>query len=412
MKPTVGIVTTWFERGAAYVSRAYRELLVPDFDVQIYARGGESFARGNPDWDDASVWWSEHRAGTFIDRADFERWIDERGVGLILFNEQNWLPPVIWAHEKGCRTVAYVDFYTPELVPLFRAYDEVWCNTRRHHSVFENHPRARYIPWGTDLDLFKPAGHEPSEELIFFHSAGMGGADLARGILPRKGTDLATQAFRRVQGPARLIVHSQRPLAAFGSVTEEAVQADERIQFIEKTVPAPGLYHLGDVYLYPTRLEGIGLSIIEALACGLPVIATGTGPCNEFVVEGKSGWLVPVARRQMRRDGYYWPLAECDLDALVRIIQTCINERKCRPQWRANARDFATERLDWIANRAAVQGYVRELLASDPLPVPAAIRREILAQGASGSLATRLLRRMKRQAVRLRHDLAMRHVHA
>jgi len=39
-RPVVGIVTTWFERGAAYVSRAYREALQERFDVVIYARGG------------------------------------------------------------------------------------------------------------------------------------------------------------------------------------------------------------------------------------------------------------------------------------------------------------------------------------------------------------------------------------
>lgn len=412
MTPTIGIVTTWFERGAAYVSRAYRQLLLPEFDVQIYARGGESFARENPGWDGPSVWWSQHRPGTHIDRADFERWIDERGVRLILFNEQNWLPPVIWAQEKGCRTVAYVDFYTPELVGLFRAYDEVWCNTRRHFSVFKDHPRARYIPWGTDLELFRPTGRPEPEELVFFHSAGMGGADASRGVKPRKGTDLAVQAFRRVSGPARLIIHSQLPLEAFGDATAEAVRSDERVRFIEKTVPAPGLYHEGCVYLYPSRLEGIGLSVIEALACGLPVITTDVGPCNEFVIEGKSGWLVPVKRFQMRRDGYYWPLAECDLDALVEVMQTCVNERGKRPVWRADARAFAEERLDWSANREAVQSYVRELADAEPVALAPALRREILAQGAPAGLAARLIRRMKRKALRLRHDLAMRHAHA
>ena len=37
----IGIVTTWFERGGAYVSRQYRDLLKNDFNVFIYARGGE-----------------------------------------------------------------------------------------------------------------------------------------------------------------------------------------------------------------------------------------------------------------------------------------------------------------------------------------------------------------------------------
>ena len=69
---------------------------------------------------------------------------------------------------------------------------------------------------------------------------------------------------------------------------------DPRIEFIEKTVSAPGLYFRGDVYLYPTRLEGIGLTICEALASGLPVITTNDAPMNEFVIDGETGYLVDV----------------------------------------------------------------------------------------------------------------------
>lgn len=47
----VGIVTTWFERGAAYVSRAYMETLSRWHKVFVYARAGERYAQGDPKWD-------------------------------------------------------------------------------------------------------------------------------------------------------------------------------------------------------------------------------------------------------------------------------------------------------------------------------------------------------------------------
>lgn len=43
----IGIVRTWFERGAAYVSRQYMEVLAERHNIFIYARGGESFAKKN-----------------------------------------------------------------------------------------------------------------------------------------------------------------------------------------------------------------------------------------------------------------------------------------------------------------------------------------------------------------------------
>ena len=123
----------------------------------------------------------------------------------------------------------------------------------------------------------------------FFHSAGMGGVEL------RKGTDILVRAFQQVTGNAQLIIHSQVGLDRYASVAS-LIHNDPRIEFIEATVGAPGLYHLGDVYVYPSRLEGIGLTIAEALACGLPVITTDCAPMNEFVQKDFNGKLVSIER--------------------------------------------------------------------------------------------------------------------
>ena len=55
----IGIVTTWFERGAAYVSRQYRKQLERQHEVFIYARGGERQAIQDPKWDDKNVTWGK-----------------------------------------------------------------------------------------------------------------------------------------------------------------------------------------------------------------------------------------------------------------------------------------------------------------------------------------------------------------
>jgi 1,2-diacylglycerol 3-alpha-glucosyltransferase len=101
----IGIVTTWFERGAAYVSRAYYETLSKQCNVFIYARGGESFGTGDPNWDIPNIKWTTLNS-VKIDKNDFIKWIDHNQIKLILFNEQeHWWPPVIWANEVGVHTV-------------------------------------------------------------------------------------------------------------------------------------------------------------------------------------------------------------------------------------------------------------------------------------------------------------------
>lgn len=54
------------------------------------------------------------------------------------------------------------------------------------------------------------------------------------------------------------------------------------------------MYRQADALLFPSRLEGFGLVVAEALACGLPVIAAASSSLPEVVEEGKTGLLCPV----------------------------------------------------------------------------------------------------------------------
>lgn len=89
----VGIVTTWFERGAAYVSRQYLEALRSDSNnsVYIYARGGESYARNQSEWDRDFVTWGKvnkkyYCGATGIEKKDFIDWLKNRQIDVVLFN--------------------------------------------------------------------------------------------------------------------------------------------------------------------------------------------------------------------------------------------------------------------------------------------------------------------------------------
>ena len=87
----IGIVTTWFERGAAYVSKQYKELLEENQNIYIYARR-EEYAQGNLIWDSEKVTWGKR--GKFyskyridIQKKDFLNWIKLNNLEIIFFNE-------------------------------------------------------------------------------------------------------------------------------------------------------------------------------------------------------------------------------------------------------------------------------------------------------------------------------------
>jgi len=356
----IGIVTAWLECGAGYVSRSYMRVLQQHgHNVGIYVRGwcGHYDPHPDPIWDMPEVTWGIRykplgRVSRFdeqyVNMLHFETWLRQNDIEVIITNEDHGFDLAKRAKRLGYIIGTYIDYYTHDTIQQFGVYDFLLCNTKRHYSVFRNHDNCYYVPWGTDIDTFRPqprsARDTDDEAVVFFHSAGVGGMNL------RKGTDLLVQAFRNVTGNARLIVHSIVPMTRYGKEVMDIINRDNRIQFIEKIVSAPGLYHLGDVFVYPSRLEGIGLCIPEALACGLPVITTDNAPMNEFVEHGVNGSLVRVNKTTMTPYGYYWPETIVDLDCLTRAMQAYVDDRGLLYLQQARARESAENRLNWMKN--------------------------------------------------------------
>lgn len=355
----IGIVTTWFPRGAAYVSKAYLETFAAKHNVFIYARGGERYAKEDPEWDRNYVTWGKRtigKDGTYIDPEEFQEWILKNQLDLILFNEQNNWEIILKVMELPVLIGSYIDYYTAKTVPFFRLYDFLFCNTRRHYRVFQNHPQAFYIPWGTNVDVFKPPERtEPKQTITFLHAAGMSPV--------RKGTDLLVKAFLQVRGNARLVVRVQTSTAFKKcSFIPSLIAKDPRIELVQEEAKDPALlYRAGDVYVYPSRLDGLGLNVPEALAAGLPVIATNAEPMNEFITHDLNGKLVAVEATEERPEDYYWPRSICSVDSLREAMQFFVDNPHRIKEFQAAARLSAEQNFNWKKNSRDLPELVAKL---------------------------------------------------
>lgn len=358
----IGIVTTWFERGAAYVSKQFKEVWEKEYEVFIYVRGGEEIAKDDHNWNQGNICYGkrfDYSNLDFVDLKHFEEWIKRNNLDFVFFNEQHLWKPVLLCHDLNIKTGSYIDYYTSETIPFFKLYDFLVCNTRRHYSVFYWHPNVYFIPWGTNTKIFNETQLRKTKErdIVFFHSAGMNPY--------RKGCDFVINAFYDLKTTnSKLIIHTQVKLTNFFPELKQKIEKlrdEKRLEIILQTVPAPGLYHLGDVYVYPSRLEGIGLTIAEASACGLPVITTDEAPMNEFVEENSNGKLVKVKSQNKRRDGYYWKESEIDVDDLRKKMQFYLENEKSLNQFKKNSYLFAQTNLNWEINSKHLINIVEDI---------------------------------------------------
>lgn len=335
----IGFVSTWFERGASYVTRSYIDLLKPKHNIFVYARGGEIRKNEGGEWDKSYVTWGLNLRNDYINYRHFKKWIKSNDIDIVFFNEQK-NTAILYKIKRdfpNLKLGSYIDYYKEDTVSDFNIYDFLICNTKRHYSVFKNHIQAYYVPWGTDVELFN-VKERSNPELVFYHSAGMS---------VRKGTEFVIDAFikGKIYKHAKLILHSQISIEKNFNYKKDYLE-QYNIEVIEETVPAPGLYHLADVYVYPTKLDGLGLTMYESLASGLPVITTDYPPMNE-VINNEVGYLVKVDYLRTRKDAYYWPLSIVKEESLIEAMNYYISNRNKIGKFKNIARERAVELWDW-----------------------------------------------------------------
>jgi len=102
--------------------------------------------------------------------------------------------------------------------------------------------------------------------------------------------------FERVlrEVPAVLLMVGEGPERASAQALARRLGLAERVRFLGRQDRIEELTGLADVFLLPSELESFGLSALEALACGVPVVGSDAGGLPEVVKHTETGFLLPV----------------------------------------------------------------------------------------------------------------------
>lgn len=173
-------------------------------------------------------------------------------------------------------------------------------------------------------------------------------------LSPRKGTDVLIQAFCSEFGPAddvRLVLKSSRDARAYEI-------DDPRIDVLAEAYDSAAMLRLiagFDAFVLPSRGEGFGLCGLEAMATGLPLIATGWSGPSEYLDPADSlaleYSLVDANGQESNRTRYFGKWAEPDVDHL-RVLMRWVYEHPVEAAAMGRSASIRVHR-DWTWDRVA-----------------------------------------------------------
>ncbi|MGA1827842.1 glycosyltransferase [Microbacterium sp.] len=155
-------------------------------------------------------------------------------------------------------------------------------------------PRTVIIPNGVDLDRFRPP--TPSERSTgreLFHLDPDDRVALFVGHeFDRKGLGVLIDALATAPTLLLLVVGGDQSMVDQATMQAERVGVADRVLILGEQRELRPYYAAADMFVLPSAYEASGLVFLEALASGLPVIATPVGVATDVVRDGENGFIV------------------------------------------------------------------------------------------------------------------------
>ena len=180
------------------------------------------------------------------------------------------------------------------------------------HYGLDEPPRA----WGTNPEDAVPTG----VRIVLSVSR----------LSQQKGIDVAVHGLLSLPDNTVLVVLGEGPERSSLEALARDLGVDARL-FLPGRVPDVAAWlRRASVYVQPARWEGFGLAVLEAMVCGLPVVATNVSSLPELVADGETGLLVPPD----------------DPAALARAVERALADPALGPAGHERARrEFSVQRM-------------------------------------------------------------------
>jgi N-acetyl-alpha-D-glucosaminyl L-malate synthase BshA len=196
------------------------------------------------------------------------------------------------------------------------------------------------IPNFIDLDVYrrKPdpalrARYCKSVERLVIHLSN---------LRPVKQVDAVVRVFSQIRArvPARLLIVGEGPELGRAEQLIDELGIGAQVELIGEAQDVVGLLSVSDLFLLPSLQESFGLSALEAMACGVPVVASNVGGLPEVVADGVTGFLHPPDATSQMAESAIRILSDPELHARmaaegVRLAAERFSADRIVPQYEA-----------------------------------------------------------------------------
>lgn len=168
-------------------------------------------------------------------------------------------------------------------------------------------------------------------------------------LVIKNAVDDIIKAMALLPANVKFISIGRGPLESELRELAKKLKVEDRVRFID-FVPQkdlPPYLQISDIFVRPSLSEGLGNSFLEAMAAGIPVIATQVGGIPDFLIDGQTGLFCEVKNPQ----------------SIAQKVEKLIKDRESRDYIIKNARKMVTEDYDWNNISAGMKESFREVLA-------------------------------------------------
>jgi glycosyltransferase involved in cell wall biosynthesis len=241
------------------------------------------------------------------------------------------------------------------------------CRASELHALGLGVDAARLacIPNGVDVERFRP---EPGARIGALRRSLFGddGAALEAPLVgfvgrlsPEKGPEVFVRAalmLRERLPAARFVIVGDGPLRESVQALVAQYRLEGRLHLAGLRGDMPGIYRELDVVVSSSHSEAMPLAIMEALASGVPVVATRVGGVPDLVEQGGCGWLC--------EPGHF--------DAIAARVATLVEQPAERERMARRARERMVQRFDVRRQVEATAQLLATLAGQSPRTAPAA----------------------------------------